>query len=369
MVSNLHKSQTFKRVGECLYRNGNKAYFAIIKVAGKQIKRSLKTVDLPLAKRRLAEFRTRTDRLQGSAQRNIRFDEMADVWLKSIEPHLKPKSWDRRRVALVGLRPYFKGIAMKACGYREIDDWQQKRGVKLSARSYNIELETLKILFRYACERGILLENYALKYKRRKQHRKLPSIPTRGEFFKLLAGLRNAPKAVASGSADMVEFLAYSGTRVGEAREVRMSDIDFDNRRITITGGELGTKNNEQRAIPLFPDLKELFERMFKSRANLKQSSKLFPIQSPRGAMQNACERMRLSDFTVHSLRHFFASNAIEQDANFKVVAEWLGHKDGGVLVAKTYGHLRPDFSAQVAERMSIHPATAKESENHMSPT
>jgi len=37
------KSQQLNRVGECLYRNGRKTYFALIKVSGKQIKRSLKT--------------------------------------------------------------------------------------------------------------------------------------------------------------------------------------------------------------------------------------------------------------------------------------------------------------------------------------
>jgi len=26
---------------------------------------------------------------------------------------------------------------------------------------------------------------------------------------------------------------------------------------------------------------------------------------------------------------------------DFKAIAGWLGHKDGGVLAAKTYGHLR----------------------------
>lgn len=349
-----NKSQEFKRVGECLYRNQNKTYFALIKVSGKQIKRSLKTDDMPLAKRRLSELRAKTDRLHGSGKRNVRFEEFADNWLESIKSDMKPKSWDRRRVALVGLRPFFKGALMKSVGYSQIDEWRRRRGGNLSPRSHNIELETLKIIFRSACERGILLDNYADKFKRRKQANKAPEIPSRQDFLKLVAGLRAAPKAVASGAADMVEFLAYSGMRVGEAREVKVSDINFEKRTLLVTGGELGTKNNEQRSIPLFPDLRELFERMFKANPNRKPNSRLFPILSPRGAMRNASERMGLSDFTVHSLRHFFASNAIEQGANFKVIAGWLGHHDGGVLVAKTYGHLRPEFSAEEAERMSL---------------
>ncbi len=47
------------KVAECLYRNGHGTYFALLKVGGKQIKRSLKTEDAALARRRLAEFRTK----------------------------------------------------------------------------------------------------------------------------------------------------------------------------------------------------------------------------------------------------------------------------------------------------------------------
>jgi integrase len=159
----------------------------------------------------------------------------------------------------------------------------------------------------------------------------------------------------------MVEFLAYSGTRVGEAREVRFSDIQ--NTTMLITGGQLLTKNSEQRTIPLFPDLRELFKRRFEDSPKLKTNSKVFPILSPRGAMRNACERMGLEHFTVHSLRHFFVSNAVEQGANFKVIADWIGHKDGGVLVARTYGHLRAEFGAEVAERMSLRAVRTQQGE------
>jgi len=286
--------------------------------------------------------------------RNIRFDELADVWLESIKPGLKPASWDRRRVALVGLRPFFKGASAKSLNYAQIDEWRMKRGANLSARSYNIELETLKMLLRYACERGILLDNYAENFTRRKQPKHVPDIPTRQEFLKLMNSLRSAPKAVASGAADMVEFLAYSGARVGEAREVKFSDINFENRTLLITGGALRTKNQQERTIPLFPDLRNLFGRMFDQNRDRRQNSKIFEIKSPRGAMENACERMGLRDFNVHSLRHFFVSNAIEQGINFKVISEWIGHSDGGVLVARTYGHLRSEFSAEMAERMTL---------------
>ena len=63
---------------------------------------------------------------------------------------------------------------------------------------------------------------------------------------------------------------------------------------------------------------------------------------------------------TIHKLAarldagEFFCSNAIEAGCDFKVIAEWLGHKDGGVLVAMTYGHLRGEHSAAMARRLTF---------------
>ncbi len=51
-------------------------------------------------------------------------------------------------------------------------------------------------------------------------------------------------------------------------------------------------------------------------------------------------------------MRYYFCSNAIEGGCGFKVIAEWLGHRDGGVLVARTYGHLRNEHSAAMAKRI-----------------
>jgi len=307
-----------------------------------------------MAKRRLGELRAKTERMHGKGNRNIRFEELTGSWLESIKSDLKPKSYDRRRVAIVGLTPFFKGMPVKAIGFSEIDRWKQKRGASISARSHNIELETLKNLLRYACKRGILLDNHADGFKRRKQPKAVVDLPTHEQFRVLARTLREAPQAVASGAADMVEFLAYSGMRVGEAREVCFRDVNFELGTILVTGGELGNKNHEERSIPLFPNLRKLISGIQAARPACDPASRIFGILSPRSAMILACKRAGLPNFTVHSLRHFFASNAIENGINFKVISDWLGHSDGGILVAKTYGHLRAEYSATMAERMSF---------------
>ena len=299
------KSQEPKKVGECLYRKPNKQYFALLKVRGKQIKRSLKTDDLALAKRRLAELREKTKRQTGTGNRNIRFEELAEAWLASIKPDLKGSSYARREVAVAGLKSQLAGKSARSIGYADIEEWRKKRAAPLSARSYNIELETLKLVLGYACKHGILLDNAAEPFKRKKQAQSVVEIPTRDEFLTLVQALRDSPKAKASGAADMVEFLAYSGMRVGEAREILVQDINLDRGTILITGGDIRTKNHHERTIPLFPSLRSLLERMSTNGKLGGSDQKLFSILSPRNAIEPACKRNGLRRFTVHSLRHF----------------------------------------------------------------
>ena len=42
----------------------------------------------------------------------------------------------------------------------------------------------------------------------------------------------------------------------------------------------------------------------------------------------------------------------MEAGIDFRTVAGWLGHRDGGALLAKTYSHLRAEHSVEMAKRM-----------------
>jgi hypothetical protein len=54
----MSSSLSFEKVAECLYRNPSSTkYYGLIKVKGKQHKRSLKTTDLAEAKRKLRDYR------------------------------------------------------------------------------------------------------------------------------------------------------------------------------------------------------------------------------------------------------------------------------------------------------------------------
>jgi integrase len=356
-ASDQHLTKVQKQTN--LYRNKHGVYFAIIKAGRKQIKRSLKTDDPTLAKRRLAEFRQKVGRLCGAEQTDMRFEELAGLWLESVKPDLKPSSYERRVSAIHRLIPFFRGAAVRTIRHEAVENWKIRRGASLAPRTYNIELETLKLVFQYAIEvKRLLLDNPAESLKRRKQPRSTAVIPNKEQFTALVRELRESPQA--GEAANLVEFLGYSGCRLGEAIETRWRDVNFQLGTLLITGGELGTKNHEERTIPLYRPLQTFLERLSSDqfetgkRDHALLGKKLFTVKSSLDAIHAACERLGLPRFGHHHMRHFFCSNAIEAGVDFKTIAGWLGHKDGGALVAKTYGHLRAEHSMAMAKRITF---------------
>jgi integrase len=344
----------FKKVAPNLYRDAAGRYYLLVKRAGKQFRRSLKTNDHALAKRRLRDFQDRSGRLASDGTpSSIRFDDLAKRWLDAKRPELKPSSAGRRETALKALGPFFNGRLVRAIGAKEAEAWKIKRGSTISPRTWNIEVETLKQIFAYAKDTlRIVLDNPADILKRKKEPKTEIVIPSKEQFRALVSELRAGHRSTGE-AADLVEFLAYSGCRVAEARSVRWRDINKRLGTVLITGGESGTKNHEARTIPLFVPLSRLVESM-RERKRAASETLIFEIENARLQIIRACERLGLPRFGHHTMRHFFCSNAIEAGCDFKVIAGWLGHKDGGVLVAMTYGHLRHEHSAAMAKRLTF---------------
>ncbi|MGC1481185.1 MAG: site-specific integrase [Chthoniobacterales bacterium] len=345
------KESFLKKVGPNLYRATSGTYYLLVKRGGKQFRRSLRTTDQALARRRLREFQDKAARLPGdSSERNLRFEELSARWLASRQGHLKASSYNRRVTALKGLAPFFNGHVVRSLGLRELEEWKTKRGSKLAARSWNIEVETLKQVLDYAKDDlRILVDNPLTSLKRRKECKAAIVIPSKEQFRVVLSELRQGHKATGE-AADFVEFLGYSGCRQGEAASIQWNDVNFVLATLRITGGVTGTKNHEWRSIPLFQPLRRLLASIRTRKTEVGGS--VFEIRDARLQINRACERLGLPRYGHHTMRHFFCSNAIEAGCDFKVIAEWLGHKDGGVLVARTYGHLRNEHSAAMAQRI-----------------
>jgi integrase len=344
----------FAKVGECLYRHRSSGvYYGLVKRSGKQFRRSLKTTDRQLAVRRLTDFREKVGHLNQDKQAHkITFGQLADRWFAITKPRLKESSAARIELCIKQLKRSFESTSIRNLTKADCDNWAATREPAVSASTFNKERETLQQILRYASREGLLLDNPADHIERRKLPKSQMVIPTKEQFRTLVEAMR-ALDCRATESADLIELLAYSGMRLAEATAMQWQDIDWERGTFTVTGGEKGTKNHEARMVPIFPALRTLLDRM-KSRKEPAPDVRLISIESARKALSTACRKNKLPLFNHHAMRHYFVSNAIEQNIDFKVIAAWVGHKDGGVLVAKTYGHLRDGHAFEMAKRMTF---------------
>lgn len=348
------KNEPFQKVAECLYRRRSSGvYYALVKRAGKQYRRSLKTTDRKLAERSLSEFRQKVGRLDHTKTRNnLTFAEVAKHWLSTVIPQLKASSARRRETSVSQLAPYFGSIPVRNVTTGTCENWAAKRGAGISASTYNNERDTIIAVLNFAKREGLLIDNPAHVLRRRKMGKASIVIPSKDEFQKLVAKLRSQDDR-SHQAANLVEFLGYSGMRLAEATSVLWGDVDFENSRYVVTGGELKTKNHEARSVPLFPALRQFLERL-RAEYQRAASDRIIGIDNAKTAMRSACTSAELPQFTHHCMRHYFVSNAIEAGIDFKTIAAWVGHKDGGLLVAKTYGHMRDTHSHEMAKRMTF---------------
>jgi len=348
--------QVLHRIADNLYRSdASGIIYGIVTKDGRQIRRSLKTDNKTVARTRLEKFRaeilespnTRRD----TELATLRFEQLAELWLKSTAATLRPRTAERRRWTIKALAPCFPQTISRVTR-ADVDKWSAHRSKSIAPATYNKEAETLRLSLDFARERGALPLNPAAHLKRRKIPKPRITVPTPEQFHALLTELRRDYRA--RGAGDLVEFLAASGCRLGEAVNIRWRDVDFQ--RATLTIGANGeTKNGEARTIPLFPPLRAFLES-HKARTRQPDATPdtlLLPTKSAKVALTNCCRRLGLPVFSHHKMRHYFATNCIEQNIPPHIVASWLGHKDGGQLVCRTYGHLRAEASELFAQRVT----------------
>jgi integrase len=176
--------------------------------------------------------------------------------------------------------------------------------------------------------------------------------------------MRNGHSRYSPHCADFAAGLAFTGCRKGEAGQIEWRDVDFEVGEIIIRGDpQTGTKNWELRRVPLIPDARELFERMRSERSGEPLDTKVFRVGECQKALDRACKKVGTDRITHHDLRHLFATRCIESGVDIPTVSRWLGHKDGGALAMKTYGHLRREHSIAQAQRVSFAPVAMKQAD------
>jgi len=155
--------------------------------------------------------------------------------------------------------------------------------------------------------------------------------------------------------ASLVRFLAFGGFRRSEAANITWADCDLEKREIVVRGDpETGTKNWSIRRVPMIPEMRQLLHGLRQQRADEPATAPVMRVRNCLGAINSACRKLGIARFTHHDLRHLFATRCIESGVDIPTVSRWLGHKDGGALAMKVYGHLRDQHSVDMAQRVTF---------------
>lgn len=341
-------------------RKTSGVYYGFAKLNGNQKSVSFKTNHKPTAKRKLKDWLADLARLASGEAAQITFEELAARWNKAEKHTLKESTATRRAASVKAIAPAFLGLQIRHITPRHCEAWAiARRKDEVAAATFTKELETMRGAFRYAVEQGLIIRDPAAHIKRPRVVNRRAPVPSRAQFESILASIRTAAQGKGDAGANLVELLAYSGMRLNEARSLRWRDVNFSAGVFTVTGGERGTKNHEQRTVPISEQMRGLLERIKRARGKAAQDAFIIQTTTARKCMDTACRNLELPFIHHHSLRHYFATCAIESGVAVPTVAHWLGHKDGGALLMRTYSHLQMTHSVEQMKRVSFHSVPA----------
>jgi integrase len=244
---------------------------------------------------------------------------------------------------------------------------KNKKGKKILGRTIDIDIMTFGQAIKFAIDNGWLRtipvgkwKNLGKKPKKQRlietselaevRKTSVDECPLRGQLF-----------------ADYLGLLAYTGGREKETLPLEWDKhVHWDRRQFEFPGGKRGggsQQAGEPRFIDFFPKLEAHLHEMYKRRD--KSSPYLFPshdfpADQPTITFKQIWKKVRKAakifgtekDIKFHLFRHYFISHCVMAGIDFMTIAVWVGHRDGGILIGKVYGHLRPGHSANEAKKL-----------------
>ncbi len=163
----------------------------------------------------------------------------------------------------------------------------------------------------------------------------------------------------------LIAVLAYGGLRLAEALGLKWKDVDYENRcmRIERTYNQFGwgtpKTDTSRRAVPLSSTLAEILSTYKDSRKQAGPDDVVFCHESKRDEDEGdepnpldpsnvrrdfnaALKSAGIRHVSLHSLRHFYASNMIASGCSIKFLQHALGHSTA-TMTLNTYAHWIPE--------------------------
>jgi integrase len=339
-------------------------YFARVRVGGKLIRQSLKTNVLSIAKLKLADLvkeeHQKQERNKTVAVGKMTFSDGWEIYKERMEsnPDIKDTTKKYQQEILAALYrswPELELLDVRRITKVECLSWRSKFAKDYAGTRVNGAISLLRRVIEIGIDSGIRYDNPARALNRARVKHKTLALPEPEKFDKFIHSIETAGGGHSRDCAELVRFLAFGGFRIGEAKSITWADCDFGKGEILVRGdAKTGTKNWSIRRVPMIPDMKLLLERLRSGRSNEESTKSVMKVRECQKAMNRAGKEVGMQRITHHDLRHLFATRCIESGVDVPTVSRWLGHKDGGALAMKVYGHLRDQHSVAMARKVSF---------------
>ena len=205
----------------------------------------------------------------------------------------------------------------------------------LSASSAARVVVSVRTFHRFAAREGLTAGDPAKDVRPTAIPKRLPKALSYDDVAALIANAGDVETPEGLRDRALVEFLYGTGTRVSEAVDLDVDDVDLEAMTVVVTG-----KGDKQRMLPLGQYAADAIDAyLVRGRPALapkgRGTPRLFlnslgrPLsrQSAYGVLRAAGSRAGLSTpVSPHALRHSFATHLLQNGADVRVVQELLGH-------------------------------------------
>ena len=322
----------WKKIGPCLYRYKGLTYYGLVKHRGKQIRHSLETDDLALARRKLKDWRNDLELTDHTlADRTMKVN--AEKFLPTVKGSAASLDNIQRHISKL-LKDWPGPLVISKIKKSDCQAWLAKYP-DLRPATRNKMVRAARDFFKMAVEDGVIARSpmEGIKYEKPGGITRLT--PNEHQFTAIVADLRSQ-KANGHGREDTADFVELAG-RLGlgqaELTAIERQHIHLDVGTIQI----FRKKTSEDFTIPIYPAARPIIERRL-SAMPADPTARLLPQDDCKKGLESACKRLRYPHFSPRSLRRFFITSALRLGIDVATVAAWQGHGDGGALVLKTYG-------------------------------
>ncbi|MBL4624108.1 MAG: site-specific integrase [Flavobacteriales bacterium] len=236
---------------------------------------------------------------------------------------------------------YYKGQKLENISKKEIENYVYHliKTRKISHSTQNQIINAIK--FYYEKVLGLNREIYQIN--RPRKERKIPEILSESEVIRMLSNTQNLKHRC-------ILVLIYSaGLRIGEAINMRPSDIDLDRKILNVRQAK-GKKDRittlSTRFLPLLLSYIETYQPtnyLFSGQTNGKYSQ-----ESIRKIFKRACKKAGIHKvgLTVHTLRHSYATHLLEKGVDLRYIQTLLGH--GSIKTTEIYTRVSEELIKKV---------------------